>query len=64
MSQILRYRQYWMATLKDRHACQICGDLAVNAQYTVGDCEVIKQVIWSCIPHIGTFNDADMGSKN
>jgi hypothetical protein len=23
MSQVLYYRQHWMATLKDRHVCQI-----------------------------------------
>jgi len=31
MNQIVVYRQYWMATLKDRHCCQICGDLAITA---------------------------------
>jgi len=31
MSEILLYRQSWMATIKGRQNCQICGDLAINA---------------------------------
>ena len=31
MSQVILYRQSWMATLKDRRVCQICNDLAINS---------------------------------
>jgi hypothetical protein len=31
MSQTVPYRQYWMATLKDRQVCQIWGELALFA---------------------------------
>ena len=35
MSQVILYRQYWMATLKDRHLCASCG---------VGDDEFLQTV--------------------
>ena len=56
MSQVILYRQYWMATLKDRHCCQICGDLAVNAEYLESDNGVIDSVNWVCDVHFGTSN--------
>lgn len=54
MSQILRYRQYLMATLKVRHNCDICGELAVNAEYLETDNGVIRSVDWVCDSHLGT----------
>ena len=54
MSEILRYRQYWMATLKVRHDCNICGELAVNAEYLESDIGVIRSVDWVCDSHLGT----------
>jgi hypothetical protein len=48
MSQIVRYRQYWMATLKDRHQCQMCGELAVNAFEFVGEEGICELVTWLC----------------
>jgi hypothetical protein len=54
MSQILRYRQYWMAMLKIRHDCNICGELAVNAEYLETDNGVIRSVNWVCDSHLGT----------
>ena len=56
MSQVVRYCQYWMATLKDRHCCQICGDLAVNAEYLELDNGVIDSVNWVCDVHFSTSN--------
>ena len=48
MSQVLLYRQYWMATLKDRRNCQVCGQLAVNAFEFVGDEGICERVAWLC----------------
>ena len=51
MSQNVRYRQYWMATLKDCHQCQMCGQLAINALENVdvyGTCETVS---WFCDRH-------------
>jgi hypothetical protein len=56
MSQVARYRQYWMATLKDRHDCNICGELAVNAEYLETDNGVIQSVDWVCDAHINANN--------
>jgi hypothetical protein len=56
MSQIFRYRQYWMATLKVRHDCNMCGELAVNAEYLESDNGVIHCVEWVCDAHISTSN--------
>jgi hypothetical protein len=49
MSQILYYRQHWMATLKERHACDKCGELAMYASWN----EIygaICEVNWFCKP--------------
>jgi hypothetical protein len=51
MSQILCYRQYWMATLKVRYDCNICGELAVNAEYLETDNGIISNVEWVCDAH-------------
>ena len=52
MSQIVVYRQYWMATLNDRHCCQICGDLAVTALEFVDKNGICESVGWFCDRHI------------
>ena len=33
MSQVILYRQNWMATLQDLYECKICGKLATEAKY-------------------------------
>ena len=52
MSQVMRYRQYWMATLKDRHCCQICGELAVSAFWVMQENDQIEKIYWLCDDHI------------
>jgi len=54
MSKFVRYRQYWMATLKDRHDCKICGELAVNAEYLETVNGIIHSVDWVCNSHLST----------
>jgi hypothetical protein len=53
MSQVIFYGQYWMATLKVWHECNICGELAVNAEYFELDHGLISSVDWVCGAHIG-----------
>ena len=48
MSEILLYRQYWMATIKGRQNCQICGDLAINALAFVDENGTCESVVWFC----------------
>ena len=48
MTQVVRYRQYWMATLKDRHWCQICGELAISALEFVDKNGMCESVSWFC----------------
>jgi|688.fasta_scaffold1958848_1 hypothetical protein len=55
MSQILLYRQYWLATLNDRHDCNICGELAVNAEYLESDNVDIGSIDWVCDAHISSY---------
>jgi hypothetical protein len=62
MSKFVRYRQFWMATLKDRHQCQKCGELAVNALYLNSDNGVINRGSWQrvtvscCLAKRGVFD--------
>jgi hypothetical protein len=56
MSRIVRYRQYWMATLKDRHYCEVCGDLAVNAEFLEAEKEDIHSIKWVCETHLCSSN--------
>ena len=51
MSQVARYRQFWMATLKERHGCRKCGELAVNAEYLEMGNGVIESNEWVCDFH-------------
>jgi hypothetical protein len=60
----MRYRQYWMATLKDRRCCQVCGSLAIIAEYTEADDGLIKKVTWLCSLHIKVFDHAEWMHKN
>ena len=48
MTQILRYRQYWMATLKERHVCQICCGIAIYAKYVDDGKSGPREVRWLC----------------
>jgi len=48
MSQVILYRQYWMATLKDWQCCQICGELAINVLEYVDENGARESVIWIC----------------
>jgi hypothetical protein len=48
MSQIVLYRQYWMATLKDRHLCSVCGSLAINALEYRDKNGICKSISWFC----------------
>ena len=52
MSQVILYRQYWMATLKDRHCCQICGELAISALEFVDKNGMCESVSWFCDLHL------------
>lgn len=49
VSQIFQYRQYWMATLKERHVCQICGDMAIDAKYVDDGRSGPRGVRWLCV---------------
>lgn len=48
MSQVILYRQYWMATLKERHVCQICNGLAINALASMDQNGTCNSVGWFC----------------
>ena len=40
-----------MATLRRRHHCQICSDLAIDAEYLELDNAVLGNVDWFCGEH-------------
>jgi hypothetical protein len=46
MSQILCYRQHWMATLKARNSCETCGNLAINALDDLDEHGTCVSVSW------------------
>ena len=52
MSEILLYRQYWLATLKDRHLCASCGVGATFAKYSENEDGCAINVSWLCENHI------------
>ena len=56
MSRIVLYRQYWMATLKNRNQCHICGALAIFAEYLETGNSVMCNIKWVCETHLGTRN--------
>lgn len=41
-----------MATLKDRHPCKVCGQLAENAEYLETDAGDVSKVEWICDSHL------------
>ena len=59
MSQVILYRQYWMATLKDRHCCQICGELAISALEFVDKNGMCESVSWFCARDIPRLADTE-----
>jgi hypothetical protein len=52
MSQVILNRQYWMATLKDWHCCQICGELAISALECLDKNGMCQSVSWFCDQHL------------
>jgi hypothetical protein len=48
MSQVILYRQNWMATLKDRHVCQVFNELAINALEFKDENGTCVSVSWFC----------------
>ena len=48
MSQIVVYRQYWMATIKDRHTCCLCNRIAINAVEYLGEDGICERIVWHC----------------
>ncbi len=48
LSQVIRYRQYWMATLKDRRVCRICNELAINALESMDENGTCESKNWFC----------------
>jgi hypothetical protein len=48
MSQILYYRQHWMATLKARNSCETCVNLAINALEVLDEHGTCASVSWYC----------------
>jgi hypothetical protein len=61
MSQILYYRQHWMATLKERRASDTCGELATYASWKEVD-ETTYDVNWFCEPKHENERGRDDGS--
>jgi hypothetical protein len=59
MSQIVVYRQCWMVTLKDRHCCQICGDLALTAPEFVDKNGTCESVSWFCVRDIPSLAEIE-----
>ena len=49
-----------MATLKRRHCCQICGYLAINAEYLELDNGVLGNVDWFCDEHNERNDEKDI----
>lgn len=54
MSQVIRYRQHWMATLRDRPVCKICNELAINALEFMDENGTCNSVSWFCDQHFLT----------
>jgi hypothetical protein len=52
MSQTLLYRQYWLATLKNRHICASCGAVATIASYSENEDGCAINVSWFCESHV------------
>ena len=57
MSRIVPYHKYWMATLKDRHKCCVCGNLATSALEFQDENGISESVSWfCCLENVGNFN--------
>lgn len=52
MRKTSRYRQHWMATIRDRHTCVICEVFAVSAKYIEVNNGEIENVKWLCDAHL------------
>jgi hypothetical protein len=50
MSQIVVYRQYWMAMIKNRQNRNVCGELAIVA-IAIHTVETCLAVTWICYQH-------------
>ena len=59
MSQVILYRQYWMATLKDRQYCQICGEQAISALEFVDKNGMCESVGWFCVRDIPSLAEIE-----
>ena len=55
MSWIVVYRQYWMATLNERHSCHCCGELAINAFEFLNESGICQSLAWHCDEHQRIF---------
>ena len=51
MRKTSRYRQHWMATIRDRRICGICGVLATSAKFIEVNNGKIEIVKWLCDAH-------------
>jgi hypothetical protein len=60
MSQTVLYRQYWMATLRDRHMCYSCGNLAINALEFMDENGICDSVTWFCKKHNLLIGEKDI----
>ena len=55
MIWVVSYRQFWMATLKERQSCHRCGELAINAFEFLNESGICQSVIWYCDEHQRIF---------
>ncbi len=55
MSQVIWYRQNWMATLKDHHVCQVFNELAINALEFKDENGTCNSVSWFCDQDFSDF---------
>ena len=60
MSQARHYCQYWMATLKDRHKCLSCGNLAIGALEFMDENGICESVSWFCGQHLSVGSCSDI----
>ena len=44
------YHQHWRATVKEKHICEECGELAVNAVWEEVE-KIVTKVEWYCEIH-------------
>jgi hypothetical protein len=58
MSKKTFYRQHWRATAKERHSCEICKDLAINAWSDEEADGMVTKVTWVCDTHKDLTSEA------